>query len=205
MDKKCISTYIITGEQLDIVKLHGKLLKLTNSKKPILWNEKHTTSLRCVAKLFFPDWVGYDISGYFYNLKIISERKIIFTVETVNTTEPQIWFKVCQKYNISSCIYFSRIPEKGRYETNDSMGIHFPQRYLVVDTEDTVKAVISANDLYQEVSRFTAKIEPFSTLAELRRTVSRYIKRIRIFDILVVDNSGLCISSPDNLLRQIAI
>ena len=203
MDKICTTTYVITGEQSGIVKLHGRLLKLADSKKALIRNERYKTSLRCLAKLFFPDWVGFDIEGHFYDLQIISERKIVFTVETVNYPVNEVWLKICGQYTGCECLYFVRIPESGRYETNDEQGKYFPQRYLVVDSEDESKAVIGQKDLYEIVSRYIRNPEPFTSLVSLRKTVAQKIKRIRVFDIRVVDNLGNCISAQDSLIRPL--
>lgn len=202
MDKTCTTTYIITGEQLNIVRLHGRMLKLVNSKKPIIWTERYKTSLRCVAKLFFPDWIGFNSIGHFYDLQIVNERKIIFTVENKNYPEPELWQRICRKYGDCQCYYYARVPERGRYETNDEEGIHFPQRYLVIDSEDGQKAVIGQKDLFDTVCKYM-KLEAFTSLSAFRKAVTLKINRLRIFDILVVDNKGNCITPSENLLRPI--
>ncbi|MFC4672685.1 hypothetical protein [Dysgonomonas termitidis] len=193
MERSCITSYIIIGNMSDIRYLHNSLLKLSQRKK---------TSLKHLAEMFYPEIKNYDIAGYFYDLQKNNSREIRFSVKTGAMPHPEIWFHICRKYLTAKIYYFAQEPNSGNYRTNDCAGHYFPQRYIVEDAGGNVNAVVAQQHLYEQVAGIIPVSEPYTTLEAFAKAIKAKLAGNRIFDILVVDNRGKCISHDKNLICQ---
>ncbi len=193
MEKLCTTTFIVIGNQSEVKFFHRELQKLVYSKQ---------TQLSAVVKKFIPQWINYDTEGYFSDLSLDSTRQISFKVHTEDNPEPKLWFEICRKYQTTKCYYFSVQSNNNFYKTNDRSGKYFPARFIVIDGKGTSKKVLSLNEMYQVTADIVPIGSTFSTLEAFGKTVARYLDRIHIFDIILVDEYGKCLTPVKNMIAQ---
>ena len=202
MENPCITHFVFIGNKIDIKLLYGKLRYLTKLKTRLYRSEASNTSLRCVAKFFCPEWESYTVDGMLYGLELTNERQIKLTVVSEAAPYPEVWFHLARKYQTVKVYYSATQEQSGQYRTNDAAGRYFPQRYIVVSADGNVKPFVAQNELYEEVAQAIPLAGTFTTLEAFGKAVKSRLKGIRIFDILVVDNRGKCISNNQHLISQ---
>lgn len=193
MPNLCITNYVIIGNQTDIKFLHKNLKQTLNSSKTVLSK---------IARAFCPNWTNHLTMGYLADLALNNPRQISFTVHTVSKPEPGLWFEICRKYHTSKCYYYSAVAESHHYSTNDKSGKFFPHRYMIADSNGNIKAVVSHNELFRQAALIVDISDKFDTLEAFGKTVSAHLSHIYIFDILVVDTRGKCITANPLLIGQ---
>ncbi|MDR2005344.1 MAG: hypothetical protein LBQ74_20160 [Prevotella sp.] len=193
MQNKCITHFVIIGNQTDIKFLHKNLQQAVNSGK---------TTISKVANTFCPQWANYPHEGYFLNLSKDNPRQITFTVHSISKPEPCLWFEICSKYQTTRCYYHSATVQSHHYTTNDLSGRYFPQRYMIVDAKGNQNPVVSHRDMFRQAARIVPISETFDTLEAFGKTLFPHLSQISIFDILVVDSRGKCVTPNPQLITQ---
>lgn len=202
MDKPFITSYVFVGNRSEIRLLYGKLRYLSKLKTRLIPGEKCNTSLRCVAKLFCPEWEHFNESGYYFDLRLTNDRQINLTVNSEQLPPFNLWYKLCRKYLSVKVYYFGGQKHSGHYTTNDMVGRFFPHRYMLVDTYDNYYPLSSPWALSVAVKQFVPVTEPFTTIESYAKELKDKLNGLRIFDILVVDPRGKCITPNQNLISQ---
>jgi len=193
MPEACITNYVIIGNQTDIKFLHKELQRAVNASR---------TTISKVAKTFCPQWVNYPHEGYLLNLSKDNPRQITFTVHSLSKAEPRLWFHICSKYQTTRCYYYSATGHSRHYTTNDLSGKYFPHRYMIVDDKGNQNPVVSHSDMFRQAARIVPVSDTFDTLEAFGKTLSPYLSQISIFDILVVDDRGKCVTPNPQLISQ---
>ncbi|WP_294501954.1 hypothetical protein [uncultured Bacteroides sp.] len=196
MEKICTTTFVIIGNQSDIKFLHGNLQKLVYSK---------TTRLIQVAKKLCPQWITYNTDGHFFALTLDNPRQITFKVQTSQQPEPRLWFEICRKYQTTKCYYYAQMPHSRHYKTNDVSGKYFPGRYMVVDANGKAKTVQSHRDLFDAVASIVPIQNIFSSLEQFGQAFSPHRHQVGIYDIIVVDERGKCLTPTKNMISKYII
>jgi len=193
MENSCITRYVIVGNESEIKFLFRRLQIFVYEKR---------AKLRTVAKFFCPEWTNYDIEGYFYDLVLNSSRRFSFAVTTTKDSHPEIWYRICREYFTVRMYYYSELPQVGHYRTNDISGNYFPHRYKVMESDGTTHNHISQAALFATSARITGANNTFTTLESLGKVASKHLHILRVFNIIVVDERGKCLTPAKDMVGQ---
>ena len=193
MDYPCVTTYVIIGNQVDIKFLHKNLRNLFTQKQ---------NHLRDVARTMFPHWTGYQADGYFCDLSLVNSRQITFKVITATSPDIKIWFDIFRKYQTVRCYYYAAHAHSNQYKTNDSSGKYFPARYMIVSSSGIRHSVVSHHEMYNTAARIVPVQSAFPTLEAFGQAISEHRGHISIYDIIVVDQRGKCLTPTTQMIGQ---
>lgn len=130
MPNWCSTAYVIEGNAKEVEKLYKLMKRLQEQKEPSVKNGFGTTWLGCLVYALGGSWKKIRCRGAWDGLERVGDT-LRFTTKTawVPCTETFDW--VCK--NFPSIRYFYRAEEPSMviYETNDSEGKYFPEKYRV--------------------------------------------------------------------------
>lgn len=193
MEKQCITSYVIIGNQTDIKFLHKKLQELVLKKR---------TGLQYVAHTLCPHWINYSIAGHFYGLSLVNPRQITFSTLTDTEPEPKMWMEYCRRFQSTKCYFYAAQPLSNQYKTNDYSGKFFPGRYMVVTADGTSQSVISHNELFSTVATIVPVQDNYPSLETFGKAVSMYRNQFSIYDIIIVNERGKCLTPTKYMIGQ---
>lgn len=123
--------YIIDGDAQEVKELYELMKGLGKRKEPFVRNSYGTTFLGCLlAALGKEKRYTVDCQGLWYNLKMVDDT-LRFAVETIISPCPMVFDLVCSKFSSLTNYYRAEDPVTVLYETNDSEGKYFPEKYRV--------------------------------------------------------------------------
>lgn len=130
MQNRCKSVYVIEGDTNEVKELYKLMNELKNRREPLVKNSFGTTFLGCLLAALGYEWYSVNCQGAWYNL----ERKgntLRFTVETILSPRPVVFDLVCRKFPSLTNYYRAENPATVLFETNDSEGKYFPEKYRI--------------------------------------------------------------------------
>lgn len=130
MRNYCKSVYVIDGDTQEVKELYELMKDLGKRKEPFVRNSYGTTFLGCLLAALGEKWYAEDCQGAWYNLQMVDDT-LRFTVETIISPRPMVFDLVCKKYPSLTNYYRAEAPATVLYETNDSEGKYFPEKYRV--------------------------------------------------------------------------
>lgn len=157
MPNWCYTAYAIEGDAEEVKSLYETMKGLENREEPLVQNGFGTTWLGCLVDALGGDWHGVRCRGNWENLEMQGET-LYLTTMTAWCPCNETFDLVCEKY--PSLRYYYRTEEPGMaiYETNDSEGVYFSEKYHVeLHTPD--------DDFYSEY--FTELSDIFEWLEDL--------------------------------------
>ena len=130
MPNWCSTAYAVEGDAQEIKSLYELMKKLEDMEKPYVPNGFGTTWLRCLVNALGGDWENVGCRGSWYNLEQVGDV-LKFNTETAWAPCDETLELILEKF--PSLQYYYRTEEPGMviYETNDSEGIYFPERYVL--------------------------------------------------------------------------
>lgn len=130
MPNWCSTAYAIEGDAKEVKSLYELMKGLQEQKEPSVENGFGASWLGCLVDALGSDWNKTYYRGEWSNLEI-NGNNLQFTTETAWAPCNEVFDLVCEKF--PSLYYYYQAEEPGCvvYQTNDSEGIYFPDRYLV--------------------------------------------------------------------------
>lgn len=130
MPNRCSTAYVIEGDAQDIKKLYELMKNLQEQKEPSVENGFGTSWLGYLVDALGKDWEKVSCRGDWAKLEMENET-LRFTTETAWAPCNETLDLVCEKFP-SLCYYYqTEEPGMGIYETNDSEGKYFTDKYIV--------------------------------------------------------------------------
>ena len=130
MQKWCSKAYVIEGEAQEIKSLYELMKDLQDRKTPAVKNGFGTSWLGCLVDALGKDWDKVSCRGDWANLEMVGET-LRFTTETAWGPCNETFDLVCEKFPSLRYYYQTEEPGMGFYETNDSEGKYFTDKYIV--------------------------------------------------------------------------
>ena len=130
MPNWCSTAYAIEGNAKEVKGLYELMKGLQERKEPSVENGFGTTWLGCLVDALGKDWNKVHCRGDWNSLEM-KDGVIRFSTETAWSPCNETFDLVCEKF--PSLRYYFQAEEPGMaiYETNDSEGLYFPDRFYV--------------------------------------------------------------------------
>ncbi len=133
----CYADYTLTGDKQELDAVYELMHGLETMNLPRVENGFGNSFLGCLVDALGGDWENTLCRGEWGKLKRLEDR-ITFYASTAWTPLNEVWDLLCARF--PSVRYYYRAEEGGAglYETNDSDGLFYPERYhaLYVDEEE---------------------------------------------------------------------
>lgn len=129
MPNWCSSAYVIEGDAKEIKSLYELMKRLEDMEKPSVENGFGTTWLGCLVDALGKDWNDVSCRGEWSCLEMDGEVIRLYT-ETAWSPCNEVFDLVREKYPSLYYYFQAEEPGIGIYETNDSSGVYFPDRYF---------------------------------------------------------------------------
>uniref|UniRef100_UPI00321AA733 hypothetical protein n=2 Tax=Bacteroidales TaxID=171549 RepID=UPI00321AA733 len=130
MPNWCTTAYVIEGDAQEIKSLYELMKDLQDRKTPAVKNGFGTSWLGCLVDALGKDWDKVSCRGDWANLEMVGET-LRFTTETAWGPCNETFDLVCEKFPSFRYYYQTEEPGMGFYETNDSEGKYFTDKYIV--------------------------------------------------------------------------
>lgn len=160
MPNWCSTAYVIEGDASEIKNLYELMKELQERKKPLVENGFGTAWLGCLVVALGKDWRNIDCRGHWYSLAM-EDDTLRFDTETAWAPCEETLNLVCEKFPSLSYYYRTEEPGMCIYETNDSDGKYFPDRYVVdlctVDEEYLCEYFSDLKSLFEWLTRIAGK------------------------------------------------
>ena len=131
--------YIFEGDKKEITSLHKKLQLLDSMEKSLVDNGFGNMWLGNLVTLLGGKWKSILCRGTIDYYNLIDERTLELTTQSAWCSASEVWNFVLKQYTSLEYYFFAEEPGNIIYETNDSTGRYFPERYIVgqvdIDTE----------------------------------------------------------------------
>ena len=130
MPNWCSTAYVVEGDAKEIQSLYDLMQELQEMEKPTIENGFGTTWLGCLVDALGKDWNAVKCRGSWNGLEWDGEV-LKFNTETAWAPCDGTLELILEKF--PSLRYYYRTEEPGMaiYETNDSEGLYFPERYVL--------------------------------------------------------------------------
>ncbi len=130
MPNWCSTAYAIEGDAKEVKQLYELMKGLQERKEPSVENGFGTSWLGCLVDALGGDYNTVYCRGDWNGLEM-KDGVIRFSTETAWSPCNETFDLVCEKF--PSLRYYFQAEEPGMviYETNDSEGIYFPDRFYV--------------------------------------------------------------------------
>ncbi len=130
MPNWCSTAYVIEGDAQEVKNLYELMKGLQERKEPSVKSGFGTTWLGCLVDALGENWHKVNCRGDWSNLKMVDDT-LRFTTETAWAPCDETLNLVCRKFPSLSYYYQTEEPGMVIYETNDSEGKFFPEKYHV--------------------------------------------------------------------------
>ena len=130
MPNWCSTAYVIEGNAKEVKSLYELMKGLQERKEPSVENGFGTSWLGCLVDGLGGDWNKTYCRGDWSNLEMNGDN-LQFTTETAWSPCNEVFDLVCEKFPSLHYYYQAEEPGCVFYQTNDSEGTYFPDRYLV--------------------------------------------------------------------------
>ena len=153
----CYTAYVVEGDAEEVKNLYELMKGLQERKEPSIKNGFGTTWLGCLVDALGGDWNEVSCRGYWNDLEM-TDNILRFMTETAWKPCYGTFDLVREKFPSLCCYYRTEEPGMVIYETNDSEGKYFPEKYRV-------EIYTPEDDFYSEY--FTELSAVFARLEEL--------------------------------------
>mgnify|MGYP000091990669 CR=1 FL=1 len=126
----CSTAYAIEGDAKEIKSLYELMKGLQERKEPSVENGFGTKWLGCLVDALGKDWNEVSCRGEWANLEMNGDT-LRFTTETAWAPCNEVFDLACQFFPSLHYYYQAEEPGCAIYETNDSEGAYFSDKYLV--------------------------------------------------------------------------
>ena len=130
MPNWCSTAYAIEGDAQEIKSLYELMKRLEDMEKPSVENGFGTAWLGCLVDALGKDWNNVSCRGEWSCLEMDGEVIKLYT-ETAWSPCNEVFDLVREKYPSLHYYFQAEEPDLDIYETNDSEGIYFPDRYCL--------------------------------------------------------------------------
>lgn len=130
MPNWCSTAYVIEGNAKEMEVLYKLMKRLQERKEPIVKNSFGTTWLGCLVDTLGGDWNEIGCQGAWNSLERVGDT-LRFATKTAWAPCTETFDWVCRKFPSIRCFYQAEEPGRAIYETNDSEGKYFPEKYRV--------------------------------------------------------------------------
>lgn len=130
MPNWCSTAYVIEGNVKEVKSLYELMKGLQERKEPSVENGFGISWLGCLVDELGGDWNKTYCRGDWRNLEMNGDN-LQFTTETAWSPCNEVFDLVCEKFPSLHYYYQAEEPGCVFYQTNDSEGTYFPDRYLV--------------------------------------------------------------------------
>lgn len=196
------SVYVIDGDAKEVKELYGLMKDLGSRKEPFIKNGFGTTFLGCLLAALGYEWDTVNCQGAWYNL-VKDGNTLRFTVETILSPRPAVFDLVCRKFSSLTNYYRAENPATVLYETNDSKGKYFPEKYRVElftpQDEFMMEYFIELPTVFEWLGRVFG--QPVETEEQVNVLVAQWQKENRyaycyIDKFKIVDKAGTNVVCP---------
>ena len=130
MPNWCSTAYVIEGDAKEVNNLYELMKGLQERKEPSVENGFGTTWLGGLVDALGKDWNNVSCRGDWSNLEKNGDT-LRFTTETAWASCNEVFDLACEKFPSLHYYYQAEEPGCVIYETNDSEGTYFPDKYIV--------------------------------------------------------------------------
>ena len=130
MPNWCSTAYVVEGDAKEIQSLYDLMQELQEMEKPTIENGFGTTWLGCLVDALGEDWKNVDCRGSWSELEL-DDGVLRFNTETAWAPCSETLELLLNKFPSLSYFYRTEEPGMAIYESNDSEGLYFPERYLL--------------------------------------------------------------------------
>ncbi len=177
MPNWCSTAYAIEGDAKEVNELYELMKGLQERKEPSVENGFGTSWLGCLVDALGKDWNEVYCRGDWKGLDM-KDGVLHFTTETAWSPCNEIFNFVREKF--PSLRYYFQAVELGMaiYETNDSEGLYFPDRYYVVactpDEEYDSECFSTLPEVYEWIEELAE--QPIKSQEDVDRLVEQWQK-----------------------------
>ena len=130
MPNWCSTAYVVEGDAQEIKSLYELMKNLEDMEKPSVPNGFGTSWLGCLVDALGADWKNVCCRGEWGRLEL--EVDVLkFSTETAWASCNEVLDLVCEKFPSLHYYFMAEEPDLEVYETNDSEGVYFPDRYCL--------------------------------------------------------------------------
>lgn len=172
------TAYVVEGDAKEVQSLYDLMQELQDMEKPTIENGFGTTWLGCLVDALGEDWENVDCRGSWNGLELVGDI-LKFNTETAWSPCDETLELILKKF--PSLRYYYRTEEPGMviYETNDSEGKYFPERY-VLNVLTPEKEYF--NEYFEELKNVFEWMEeefkqPIASLTDIDRLVEKWEKQ----------------------------
>lgn len=130
MPNWCISNHTIVGEEKELSELYSLMKGLEDMKTPLVPNGFGSDWLGCLIVALGKKWEDYKCRGYWCCLER-HKGSITFDTTTAWCPMNEVFDLLCEKFPSISHYYYAEEPGCCIYETNDTEGEYYPERFYV--------------------------------------------------------------------------
>lgn len=131
MPNWCSTAYSFLGDKKEIKALYHIMKNLESMKEPLVKNGFGSNWLGCLVTALKGDWEKIRCRGCWENLELIGDEQLNFSTESAWCPCDETMDLICEKFPSLSYYYIAEEPGCGIYETNDSTGEFFPDRFTI--------------------------------------------------------------------------
>ncbi len=178
MPNWCFTSYVIDGKRKEVQSLFSKMNNLEKRRKPLVDNGFGKQWLGCLVTKLGADWQKVYCRGSWDNLHY-EGGTLTFSTETAYGPMNEV-FKLIKDIHPSLQIYYCAEEDGwGYYATNDTQGVHFPERFKV-ESEWETEYPTSIEDACSCVSKLIGK--EVKTREELEMAIEEWNDNLSMDD-----------------------
>jgi hypothetical protein len=156
MSNQCSTLYAVVGEEQELRELHRVMRELQDMREPRLENGFGPAWLGCLVDALGGDWQKTRCRGEWHDLEL-ADGVLRFSTETAWSPCEEVMRFIQSRYP-STCFYYkAEEPGLQIFESNDTEGRFFPERYLVdmlaPDGSDLWEYYTDMDDALEAISR----------------------------------------------------
>ena len=130
MPNWCITNYVITGREDEVAAVHKTLQKM-NARKSLLPNDWGSMWLGNIVRLLKKNWQKVYCRGWITDFNLVAPDRIDVSVESAWHELDEVRMLVQSNSESLRIYYQSEEPGMCIFQTNDTTGTYFPERYLL--------------------------------------------------------------------------
>lgn len=173
MPNWCSTSYVVTGDKKEVRDLYEKMKSLEEREKPLVKNGFGVTWLGNLVTLLGRNWEEVSCRGEWSELIVnIEGNELRFCTMTAWAELRQLRHFLQKKYPSLNFYFRSEEPGMCVFQTNDTGGIYFPERYKVEHLGEEDEYCMDMEDVFDVISDITETT--VQNLEEMNKAIGRY-------------------------------
>lgn len=172
------SQYHCVGDKEQLKQLHSSMSELESMKAPGLHeNGFGPTWLGNLIIKLGGDWEKVYCRGTWDNLLLHEDGTVSFSVESAWDEPNEVREFLEEKFSHIRFYFQTEEPGMGIYKTNDSTGIHFPERFYLWIEDEVAEYYCSIEILAKTIEKITIS-KNLRTLDSCRKALESYSRSL---------------------------